>query len=203
MRWQRNCSPRPSRPWTSSAGAAPDVPDWTRLPRTVARMRARWSLHLQAPFHGGSCSWGAPATCRTGPAVLKISQPHRAAVGEAEALCLWDGHRSVRLLPEDRGHHALLLERCTPGHPRRSANHLSAEVRLLAGAEILPVSCGGCRCRSRRGRGSWRTSPRNGRPRRGFGYGPWPLLEEVDDRFARADPHHVLAGLRPDGRRPR
>ncbi|MFE5827526.1 aminoglycoside phosphotransferase family protein [Streptomyces erythrochromogenes] len=68
---------------------------------------------------------------------MKISWPHREAAGEAEALRLWDGHRSVRLLREDSEHHALLLERCDPGHPLRLAHHLSAEERLLAGAEIL------------------------------------------------------------------
>ncbi|MFF3159495.1 aminoglycoside phosphotransferase family protein [Streptomyces sp. NPDC057910] len=108
------------------------------LPQTVARMRARWSLDLQAPFHGGSCSWVAPASLPDGlPVVLKISWPHREAAGEAEALRLWDGHRAVRLLREDSEHHALLLERCDPGHPLGSAHHLSAEERLLAGAEIL------------------------------------------------------------------
>ncbi|WTU05826.1 aminoglycoside phosphotransferase family protein (plasmid) [Kitasatospora sp. NBC_00070] len=80
----------------------------------------------------------APATLPDGsPAVLKVSWPHREAASEAEALCLWAGNGSVRLLQEDPEHHALLLERCIPGHPLRSAFDLSTEGRLLAGAEIL------------------------------------------------------------------
>ena len=83
------------------------------LPQVVAQLQSRWSLRLGAPFHGGSCSWVAPATLPDGrPVVLKVSWPHREAAGEAEALRLWDGRGAVCLLREDREHHALLLERC-------------------------------------------------------------------------------------------
>ncbi|OSC40864.1 hydroxyurea phosphotransferase [Mycobacterium decipiens] len=109
-----------------------------RLPHVVARLQSRWQLWLEPPFRGGSCSWVAPARLPDGlPVVLKVGWPHREAAGEAEALRLWDGNGAVRLLREDRDHHALLLERCEPGHPLGSAHQLSAARRLLFGAGLL------------------------------------------------------------------
>jgi len=231
--------------------------EWlARLPATVAVLRSRWSLRLEAPFHGGSCSWVAPATRPDGaPAVLKISWPHREAAGEAEALRLWAGNGAVRLLREDREHHALLLERCDPGHPLRSAFELTASERLLAGTEILrelwqtPVpehtglehlaavtaewadlaeerverlrpgfdpglvargirllrelpatasrrvvvhgdfNPGNVVAASRRPWLAIDAKPMIGDP----AYDPWPLVEQIDDPFAYADPHGVLA----------
>src|SRR5262249_50750769 len=56
------------------------------LPRQVEAARARWDLTLLPPYHGGSCSWVAPARRADGPgAVLKLCWPHREAAGEATA----------------------------------------------------------------------------------------------------------------------
>jgi streptomycin 6-kinase len=49
------------------------------------------------------------------PAVLKLSNPHREALQEADALERWDGAGAVRLLARDDECNALLLERCEPG----------------------------------------------------------------------------------------
>lgn len=111
-----------------------------RLPRTVASLRAQWSLRLEKPFHGGSCAWVAPATLPDGtPVVLKVGWPHREAAGEAQALRLWAGRGAARLLAEDCEHNALLMERVQPGHSLWSAFELTARERLLAAAGVLDL----------------------------------------------------------------
>jgi streptomycin 6-kinase len=48
-------------------------------------------------------------------AVLKLSNPHRESLQEADALERWDGDGAVRLLARDDARNAMLLERCEPG----------------------------------------------------------------------------------------
>ncbi|UNO43168.1 aminoglycoside phosphotransferase family protein [Streptomyces sp. MST-110588] len=87
-----------------------------RLPGIVRDVRQEWDLRLGAPLYGGSCSWVAPAELPGGgPAVLKVTWPHREAAGEATGLRAWDGRGAVRLLRADRERYALLMERCDPG----------------------------------------------------------------------------------------
>ncbi|MBS2964565.1 phosphotransferase [Actinocrinis puniceicyclus] len=114
-------------------------PRWlARLPGVVEELRERWSLRLGAPFNGGSCSWVAPVRLPGGdPAVLKVTWPHREAMGEAEGLRLWDGRGAVRLYREDRDHLAVLVERCEPGTTLADAEQLSPDRRLLIGAQLL------------------------------------------------------------------
>lgn len=114
-------------------------PAWlAKLPQVIEELRERWSLRLGAPFHGGSCSWVAPAWPPDGEhAVLKITWPHREAMGEAEGLRLWDGRGVVRLLREDRGRLAVLVERCEPGGALGEADHLDPRERLEIGARLL------------------------------------------------------------------
>jgi streptomycin 6-kinase len=114
-------------------------PVWlAELPQVIEELRERWSLRLGAPFHGGSCSWVAPAWPPDGePAVLKITWPHREAMGEAEGLRLWDGRGVVRLLREDRERLAVLVERCEPGVALGEAHHLDPRERLEIGARLL------------------------------------------------------------------
>ncbi|WP_055591015.1 aminoglycoside phosphotransferase family protein [Streptacidiphilus griseoplanus] len=129
----------PSLPVLTTLGGSDSGRDWlTALPALVEELRDLWSLRLGAPFLGGSCAWVAPAELPDGRrAVLKVSWPHPEAVGEAEALRLWDGHGAVRVLAHDAGRCALLLERCDPGTELRAAQQLGAEQRLLLGAEVL------------------------------------------------------------------
>ncbi|WP_260634935.1 aminoglycoside phosphotransferase family protein [Streptomyces angustmyceticus] len=109
----------------------------SRLPGIVREVEERWELRLGAPFHGGSCSWVAPARRSGGAAaVLKVTWPHREADGEAPALHAWDGHGAVRLLRRCRERGALLIERCRPGTPLGEAPLPPAE-RLTLAAGLL------------------------------------------------------------------
>lgn len=109
-----------------------------QLPSLVAELRDRWSLRLGAPIHGGSCSWVAPVSLPDGePAVLKVTWPHREAIGEAEGLRLWDGRGAVRLLRADPEKLAVVIERCEPGGTLGDAHHIDPHERLLIGARLL------------------------------------------------------------------
>lgn len=125
-----------------------------RLPGLIEELRTAWGLRLGAPFHGGSCSWVAPAWRKAEsaaePLVLKVTWPHREAAGEAEALRLWDGRGAVRIVAHDAERTALLLERCVPGTDLWAADGLSVRERLARGAGVLaelaavpvPAGCG-------------------------------------------------------------
>ncbi|UQA91724.1 aminoglycoside phosphotransferase family protein [Streptomyces halobius] len=124
-----------------------------RLPGIVREIEERWELRLGAPFHGGSCSWVAPATgpgdgstlsARSGWAVLKVTWPHREADGEAPALRAWNGNGAVRLHRWDREHSALLIERCDPGttlddSPLPPAERLTVAAGLLRDLWAAPT----------------------------------------------------------------
>lgn len=108
-----------------------------RLPGVVRELAERWELRLGAPFHGGSCSWAAPATLPDGTAaVLKVTWPHREADGEGPALRAWGGDGAVRLLRRDVERGALLIERCRPG-TELGAAPLPPTERLTLAAGLL------------------------------------------------------------------
>jgi streptomycin 6-kinase len=89
-------------------------PEWLdRLPLLVAECTELWSLELEEPFPYAFASFAVPA----GDVVLKIQFPDRESTHEADALALLGGDGAVRLVAEDRGRRALLLERCRPGTP--------------------------------------------------------------------------------------
>ncbi len=80
------------------------------------RCARRWRLELGDPYEGSHVSLVVPATTARGvDVVLKLQYPHPESEHEAGALRRWDGDGAVRLLDEEPGWHALLLERCTPG----------------------------------------------------------------------------------------
>jgi streptomycin 6-kinase len=89
------------------------------LPKLIDEFAARWSLVLDPPFTiGGSASWVAPASTRTGErVVLKLGWTHEEALHEADGLRLWDGKGAIRLIRSrvDGPTTALLLEICEPG----------------------------------------------------------------------------------------
>jgi streptomycin 6-kinase len=63
-------------------------------------------------------AWVAPARTADGEeVVLKVGWPHDEARAEADALRVWDGDGTVRVLAHDVDRWALLLERCVPGSP--------------------------------------------------------------------------------------
>ncbi|MGW4644169.1 aminoglycoside phosphotransferase family protein [Sphaerisporangium sp. NPDC004334] len=128
----------PTLPIMTTMGRTQEGRSWlAALPSLVEKLRERWSLRLGAPFHGGSCSWVAPARLPDGgPAVLKITWPHREAAGEAEGLRWWGGRGAVRVYRHDEAAYALLVERCDPGEPLGVAA-LAPEERLLLAAGVL------------------------------------------------------------------
>ncbi len=108
-----------------------------RLPGLVTDTCRRWELQIAGPpYEGGVCGWVAPVRHRAGDAVLKITWPHPEAAMEGAALRWWDGSGAVRLLAEDTGTWALLLERCEPGTPLREAR-LPYERGLQIAADVL------------------------------------------------------------------
>jgi streptomycin 6-kinase len=90
---------------------------WLRgLNASVEECAARWSLEVGPPFLPLSYNYVATATRADGARlVLKICFPDAEAATEREALRLFDGRGSVRLLDSDEGRGALLLERLEPG----------------------------------------------------------------------------------------
>lgn len=109
--------------------------EWLRrLPGIVRDVGRRWSLRVGPPFLGGAVAFVAPAVTAAGErVVLKVSILTDETRNEADALELWNGDGSVRLLEADRELGALLLERAEPGssleeHPDR--------------AEAVRIACG-------------------------------------------------------------
>jgi streptomycin 6-kinase len=91
---------------------------WLRgLPATIEACAARWSLEVGPPFLPLSYNYVAPATRPDGELfVLKLCFPDDAeAATEREALRLFDGRGSARLIDADVERSALLLERLEPG----------------------------------------------------------------------------------------
>lgn len=91
----------------------------TGLPRTVAELAERWSLHVGEPFEpGGTVSWVAPARTAAGDdVVLKVAWRHYESDHEPDGLQMWNGSGAVRLFAvhETQTTSALLIERCVPG----------------------------------------------------------------------------------------
>ena len=89
-----------------------------RLPGLIADCERRWLLKVGAAFEPLSHNYVAPATrADHTEAVLKIGVPTNELSAEIEALRLFDGRGSVRLLDADPDWGALLLERVVPGTP--------------------------------------------------------------------------------------
>jgi streptomycin 6-kinase len=90
---------------------------WLRLlPGRVQACADQWSLRLESPYPDSQVSIVFPVVCKdASQAVLKLQFPHPECEHEAEALRIWDGQGSVRLLAHDPALHALLMERCEPG----------------------------------------------------------------------------------------
>ncbi|MBX9604162.1 MAG: aminoglycoside phosphotransferase family protein [Bryobacteraceae bacterium] len=102
----------------------------------VAACAEQWSLRLGAPYDQSYVSIVFPATISDGtPAVLKIQFPHRESAYEAEALRRWNGNGAVRLYDSDSVNHAMLIERCEPGHHLSTA---SADEALDVFIGLLP-----------------------------------------------------------------
>ena len=110
---------------------------WLReLPRRVQACADQWSLRLEPPYPDSQVSIVFPVTGGdVPPAVLKIQFPHPECEHEAEALRVWNGRGSVRLLEYDPTLHALLMERCEPGDHLSRA---SSDEALCVFIDLLP-----------------------------------------------------------------
>ena len=91
--------------------------DWLgRLAETIAECERRWSLKVMPPFASLSYNYVAPVVCADGrDAVLKLGVSHHDFIIEMEALRLYDGTGTVKLLAGDVDLGAMLLERLEPG----------------------------------------------------------------------------------------
>jgi streptomycin 6-kinase len=105
--------------------------------RALAECLDRWSLRVTGDaFPEAFVSVVVPVVGPDGhEAVLKVQSPHRESEHEAAALARWDGDGAVRLLAHDEARCALLLERCEPGAPLRTAG---SEVALDVFVGVLP-----------------------------------------------------------------
>jgi streptomycin 6-kinase len=90
--------------------------DWLdRLPAVLAEIEERWSLQVSGPFDL-SFNYVAPAICEDGAeVVLKLGVPGDHFRREVEALRIFSGRGSVRLLKSDPLVGVMMLERLKPG----------------------------------------------------------------------------------------
>jgi streptomycin 6-kinase len=87
------------------------------LPGLIERTTERWRLTVEQ-LYPMTFHWVALVrTADGGRAVLKLGVPDGHLDDEAEALRVFDGDGSVRLLAEDRSAAALLIENAEPGTP--------------------------------------------------------------------------------------
>ncbi len=87
------------------------------LPSLVADLQRDWSITVGATYDGGTEAYVARAVLADGtPAVLKVLVPRSTAdaVNEITVLRLANGEGCARLLRDDPGRGALLLERLGP-----------------------------------------------------------------------------------------
>ena len=88
------------------------------LPALLADCAERWSLTVLPPFPNLSFNYVTPVVLADGSdAVLKVGVPHKELWSEMEALRVFGGRGSVRLLEADRDRGAMLLRRVKPGTP--------------------------------------------------------------------------------------
>ena len=88
------------------------------LPTRIAHLEAKWSICVLEPFPAIEFNFVAPAIGEDGEnVVLKIAPPYpnHEARGEAKYLRTLDGDGVIKLLAQDRGMDAILLERAIPG----------------------------------------------------------------------------------------
>ena len=91
--------------------------DWlVELPALIASCEQRWSLKVLPPFPNLSFNYVAPALRQDDlQMILKLGVPNPELLMEIEALRVFDGRGTVRLLDADPEQGILLLERLTPG----------------------------------------------------------------------------------------
>jgi len=162
---------------------------WERLPKVLPDCARRWGLTVLRPFPNLSFNYVAPVLREDGTeAVLKVGLPNAELWAEIEALRVYDGRYSVRLLEADPEQGCLLLERIRPGVVLTT---LADEANDAQATSITAAVM----------QGLWRPAPpehnfphvrdwAEGMPRLrvhfGGGVGPFPqrLVEEAETLFA-------------------
>jgi len=91
--------------------------DWlARLPNILATCEQRWHLKLGMPFANQSFHYVIPGVREDGAhVVVKAFSPTGEFALQTEALHLFDGHGSVRMLDSDPTNEVQLLEHLEPG----------------------------------------------------------------------------------------
>jgi streptomycin 6-kinase len=106
-----------------------------RLHATIEDYAERWALRVSAPFEPLSYNYVAPAVRADGTdAVLKAGVPGGELTTEIEALRVFGGRGSARLLEADPDRGVLLLERLRPGTP---LTRLSDDEATTAAVEVM------------------------------------------------------------------
>ncbi|MEV4948270.1 aminoglycoside phosphotransferase family protein [Streptomyces sp. NPDC053755] len=105
------------------------------LPGRAREFLGRWGLRVTGPSMHGVASLVLPVTRRADGvrAALKLQLPDEESAGEPVALRVWDGNGAVRLLAEDPGAGAMLLERLDEGRHLSASGDVRAAVEVLAG----------------------------------------------------------------------
>ncbi|MCW3053434.1 MAG: aminoglycoside/hydroxyurea antibiotic resistance kinase [Chthonomonadales bacterium] len=89
---------------------------WERLPKVLTDCARRWGLTILPPYPNLSINYVAPVLRENGrEAVLKVGLPNAELWAEIEALRVYDGRYSVRLLEADPEQGCMLLEQIRPG----------------------------------------------------------------------------------------
>ena len=157
-----------------------------RLPAHLEGLERFWRIRIEAPFPMLSFNYVAPAAMEGGsPVVLKTGVPCAELSREIEALRLYAGRGSVRLLRSSESLGAMLLERLEPGtmlstlEDDEAATRIAAQcmedlwVPLPAGHAVPPVK-------------GWADGLRLLRERFDGGTGPLPAaaVEQAEGLFA-------------------
>jgi streptomycin 6-kinase len=113
--------------------------DWLeRLPLLVAEFGERWSFTAEAPFPGLSYNYVAPVKTAAGQEpVLKLGVPRDERKREVEALGLYGGRGSVRLLRAAPEEGAMLLERLRPGRMLSAVAEEDDEAATVIAADLM------------------------------------------------------------------
>lgn len=107
-----------------------------RLAELIEEFAARWSLTVLPPFPALSYNYVTPVIGEDGePLVLKAGVPHGELWSEIDALRVFDGRGSARLIAADRERGVLLLERVLPGDSLRTV--VGEEDRIAALVDVL------------------------------------------------------------------
>ena len=149
------------------------------LPSLLAECERRWSLTAGPPFAPLSYSYTAPARDRHGArAVLKLAVPGP-TIAEIEALRLFDGDGTARLIDSDEGLGAMLLERLEPGEllldveDDREATSIAAGLMVRLRRPVPPAH---------RFHDAWEWMRGLERLRSAFGGGTGPFPEDLVER---------------------